>query len=226
MEDEMKAFLETPMTKDDNMLDGIDSVQDEETKGVKEEPAKEETSVPPTDKEPHSIPINALLDEREKRQAAQRELEETKKKLIEYEKSKSAEQPKLSPEQLIETRVLETKIQLSRYHAEKEYGKEIVEAAVAWFDKNPDASWKFADSASPMHDAVEYYKKAKLVEDITADPEAYIEAQVQERLKKSQASTKETQSTNKTVPPSVANKPNAGKGLKEKSGGFDSLFNK
>lgn len=229
MEDEMKDFLETPIVKNDNILDGVDSVQEEKVAEVKDDETKgeKEVSVPPTDKETHTIPINALLDEREKRQSAQRELEEARKKLEQYEKSKSVETTSMSTEQLIETRVLDTKIQLSRFHAEKDFGKETVEAAIAWFDQNPEASWKFANSASPMHDAVEYYKKAKLVEDIAKDPEAYIEAQVAERLKKVQPTqTKETQSTKQTVPPSVASKANAAKGTEQKLGGFDSLFNK
>lgn len=206
----------------DNLLDGVDTETDQ--KGVKDE------VVPPTtaDDKSHTIPVTALLDEREKRQEWQRKAEEAEKRLQQYEQKSSTPAQPMSVEEQIEARIINVKVGQSQFLAEKDFGKELIQETMEYFNEHPGESWKFKDSLSPWHDAVAYYQKQKRRMEIGDDPDAYIEAQVQARL----AAMNDPQSaktmgkpTAKSNPPPSAAKAPGTKDTKPQNG-FDSLFNR
>ena len=116
-------------------------------------------------------------------------------------------------------------MQQSKFLAEREFGAETVNEAVAYFDKNPAASQQFMNHPSPFHAAVEFYQRQKTVEEIGADPEAY-KASLREQIRAElEAELKTTvQPKPKAPPPSMASAPSSGQGGKSPGNGFDALF--
>lgn len=172
----------------------------EEPKADKgEPPAQEPVSAPPAEppKEQHVAPLTALLDEREKRQAAERELQQLREWRQQQEAAQRAQQqrapdPRQDPDgalayerAVFQAQLTNTRLQTSRFLAEKDFGADVVAEAFAFFDKNPALSHQFVDHPSPFHAAVEFYKRQKVAEEVGADPAAYrakLEAEIREKL--------------------------------------------
>lgn len=152
-----------------------------------EHPAQEPVSAPPAEpqKEQHVAPLTALLDEREKRQAAERELQELRAWRQKQEDAQRAAQvqapdPRQDPNgalayerAVFQAQLTNTRLQTSRFLAEKDFGADVVAEAFAFFDKNPALSHQFVDHPSPFHAAVEFYKRQKVAEEVGADPEGW-----------------------------------------------------
>jgi hypothetical protein len=196
-----------------------------------EETGEQEAVPPAADPEPQVAPITALLDEREKRQEAQRKAQELEARLRQIEaRQRQPAAPDLleSPEdwaaynaQTIQQQQYAQKLSQSRFFAEREYGKETVDEAYAFFDQNPHLTQQFADHPSPFHAAVDFYKKQKFLTDVGDDPEAYINRMVEERLK---TAAPVEQSKPKAPPASLSRAPSAGKETITPGNGFDALF--
>ena len=221
----------------DNTLDFLDETLTEQPEVAEEEAQAEpeaqvepegtgEPAEPPSAPEEKSrdVPFVALMDEREKRQAAQRELEEIRKKMAEYERN--AQQPKErpdffeNPEAVVQQHVTAVKLQQSKFLAEKEYGADMVAEAYAYFDQHPQESAALLNHPSPFHAAVEHYKKQKTLADMGADPDAWINAQVEARLAERLAQTP----TPKAPPPSMAKAPSTGGERISPGSAFDETF--
>lgn len=152
-----------------------------------EKPAQVALSTPPVEpaKEQHLAPLTALLDEREKRQAAEREASELRAWRQQQEAAQRAAQqrapdPRQDPDGALEyqrtvfqQQLYNAKIGQSRFLAEQQFGKDMVDEAFAFFDKNPALSHQFVDHPSPFHAAVEFYKRQKVADEVGADPAAY-----------------------------------------------------
>ena len=152
-----------------------------------------ETSAPPADDRQdkgHSVPVTALLDEREKRQRIEAEAEQAKRELAEYRRreelarQKPVEAPDILEdpagyrqhvEQVFDQRLNAQRLQMSRFMAEREFGKETVDAAFEFFNRHPRDSWALIQEPSPFHAAVDAYKRAQAVEEFGTDPNAYRE---------------------------------------------------
>lgn len=220
----------------DNTLDFLDETLTDQPEVVEEAQAEPEAQVepegtgapaePPSAPEEKSreVPFVALMDEREKRQAAQRELEEIRKKMAEYERN--AQQPKEkpdffeNPEAVVQQHITAVKLQQSKFLAEKEYGADTVAEAYAYFDQHPQESQALLAHPSPFHAAVEHYKRQKTMADMGSDPEAWINAQVEARIAERLAQTPPP----KAPPPSMAKAPSTGGERISPGSAFDETF--
>lgn len=194
-----------------------------------------EAAPPAAVEEAKHIPITALLDERDKRKAAMAEADQLRRKLAEYE-AKTAPKPDFyadpeaaltatqqAAQQAAIAAALNTKLETSRFLAEKEFGAEVVKEAYAFFDQNPHLSRDLIASPSPFHEAVKTYQRHKMMQEIGDDPASYrarIEAETRERLlAEMQAQPKPT-----APPPSMASAPGTSGAQQPPTSGFDALF--
>lgn len=207
---------------------------------VTPEPAKGELATPPVAQpKADPVPIQALLDERDRRQKYEREAAELREKLAAFETAKNSPPPDLyvDPEarlqfenQRFQQEMVNMKLGQSRFLAEREYGKEVVDAAFAYFDQHPQLSHQFLSEPSPFHAAVEFYKRQKVADEVGPDPEAYkkrlrdeLEAQIRAEMANGQQPSP-TQPAR--LPGSLAAAPAAGKTTEAPSRGnaFDAAF--
>lgn len=194
----------------------------------------------PEPQKQHDIPVTALLDEREKRQAAQRQLEEYQRRERELQAQlQKLQQPKQeAPDwyedpqaaaryqtQTIEQQFQARLMQQSKFLAEREFGQNTVNEAISYFDRNPAASQQFKDHPSPFHAAVEFYQRQKVAEEIGSDPEAYKQKLRDELRAELEAElTANPKAKPKAPPPSMASAPAAGKEAITSGSAFDQLF--
>ena len=186
----------------------------EEPKG-EEPPAPVAEAAPPAASEDHGkIPIAALLDEREKRKEREREAEELRRKLAEYE---AKQQPKpdffADPEAALtaaaraaQAAALNTKLEMSRFQAEKDYSKDEVQAAYEFFDRNPHLSGALLNHPSPFHKAVEEYRIHSQVEKLRTNPTAF-EAEIEARIREKVLAELAAQPKPTAPPPSISASP-------------------
>lgn len=157
-----------------------------------EDTGEEDAAPPAADRQDksHSVPVTALLDEREKRQRIEAEAEQAKRELAEYRRreEQARRQPPEVPdilenpdgyrqhvESMFDQRLNAQRLQMSRFMAEREYGAEEVNAAFEFFNRHPRDSWALIQEASPFHAAVEAYRRNQAVEEFGTDPNAYRE---------------------------------------------------
>ncbi|MDP5216701.1 hypothetical protein Q5Y75_05680 [Ruegeria sp. 2205SS24-7] len=200
----------------------------------------EEEAAPPVAQEekPQAIPVTALLDEREKRQLAERKAEDAGRRLAELEAKQRAEQQKAPDwdedpqaaaqfqQQTIHQQMEQQRLNQSRFFAEREFGKEAVAEAFEYFNQNPQLSHQLMSEASPFHAAVEFHQKQKFLSEVGENPEAYKE-QMREQIRQEIMAEMTTSQTPKpkAPPPSMSKAPSAGKGDTITPGNtFDGMF--
>lgn len=146
-----------------------------------EEPEKVEAKADP---EPEMVPVSVVAELR-------RELREAKRVLVQP-------QPKPAPDviedpdgyrvhmqEALSASITSSKLELSRFMAEREFGPKVVEEAYAYFDEHPEESGALLKSASPYHAAVEHFNRVKVAKEIGSDPQAYakkVEAEVRAKI--------------------------------------------
>lgn len=240
MADDKLDFLDETETTEEPVEElAVEEVAEEEP--VAEEAAEEaepetgveEPEVPPTpetEKEKHAVPVMALMDEREKRQAAERKAEETAKAMQALEQrlkqmEAPQEQPDYfeNPQQAITQQLNTVKLQQSKFLAEREFGAETVAAAYAYFDQNPQESSALLNHPSPFHAAVEVYNQKQLLAEIGSDPEAWKAKQREELMAQLTAEIK-TPVPPKAPPPSMARAPRSGGEGRAPGNAFDEVF--
>lgn len=130
-----------------------------------------------------------------------------------YENPEAALQYHVEP---IQQALLSTKLESSRFMAEREFGKEVVEAAFAYFNDHPDQSHALLNHPSPFHAAVEEYNKNRVATEIGNDPEAWIAKRESELREKIEAElvAKQAKEAAAQAAPSMANVPGTGGGPK------------
>lgn len=222
-----------------------DEARPEETPEIAEAPIVEaapepeaskgepEAAPPAAVEEARHIPITALLDEREKRQQATREAEELRRKVAEMEarlnppkKVDFFEDPESALQTVQQTAqaiALNTKLETSRFLAERDHGADAVKEAYEFFDANPHLSQQLLKSPSPFHEAVKVYQKHKMLQEIGEDPAAYrarIEAEIRERVAAEMAPPRPATSP----PPSLASATSAGPSKGPVVSGFTQMF--
>ena len=158
-----------------------------------QEQAEEPDSPPPGDDDKAITGrISALLDEREKRQAAERKAGELEKRLAEMEKPQEAPKP-IDPYEdpegfhdqqraMVEQVALSQRVQTSKMFAEQQHGSEAVAEAYAAFDAACNAdpavaalSQSIIQNPHPMGEVVKWHQRQKLLDEIGEDPAAYRE---------------------------------------------------
>lgn len=193
-------------------------------------------SAPPAepDTRQHVAPLTALLDEREKRQEAER-------KLRDYEAQHRAQKAQPAPDfatdpaaaleyqrQVFQQQLYNTRLTTSRFMAEKDFGADTVKEAFEFFDRNPALSHQFVDHPSPFHAAVEFYKRQRVAEEVGADPAAYrakLEAEIRAQVLAEMQTTQPVQPKPR-LPGSLAAAPAAGTQgePRPKGSSFDAAF--
>jgi hypothetical protein len=122
-------------------------------------PAPAPQAPPP---EPGHVPISALLDEREKRQAADRAYRELQERL-------AAQQPQEPPppEEAFEQVLYAQNLRISRRFAERQYGAELTASVHDWAVKRCDADPLFnlqmRSSDDPYEAAMQAYNREQIL---------------------------------------------------------------
>ena len=183
---------------------------------VVEEPPKTEPEIEPegetTAPEKDEWTLTAVMDEREKRQAAVKERDEWKVKfeatqtkpddvsVFEDEKGYTEQQA-----QSVDQKVAESELRISRAYAVREYGEEKVAASEKWYAdegmKSPHAIDRIHKSGLKFHEAVILMDE----EQARLDPDAYeakIEAKIRAKIEAEQSESSED--TPKSITPSLA----------------------
>lgn len=184
----------------------------------------EEQAAPPAAEEEtaKSIPISALLDERDKRQKAERDLEAMRRWRDEQaRRMQPREDINKNPHAVINREVTNVKLEQSRFLATRDFGEDVVREAFEFFNQPEYAakSHEFLAHPSPFHAAVEFVKREKFMQEVQ-DPDKWREAE-RERIR--QEILAETQNP-KAPPPSIANAPNAGGQTPAPGNAFDAMF--
>lgn len=252
MDKDAIAFLDGETVDEPEVVEeAVDTPAEPEKTEVKAEtPEPEQTGedvgeppAPEPDRQ-REIPVTALLDEREKRQEAQRKAEEYDRQLREMRaEMQRLKEPKQeapdwfeNPQEAakfhntqVEQQFQARMLQQSKFLAEREFGSETVTEAVQYFDRYPAASQQFKDHPSPFHAAVEFYQRQKVAQEIGSDPESY-KAKLREELRKeleaemTQTGAALQSSKPKAPPPSAARAPSVGGEAITPGTGFDALF--
>lgn len=184
-----------------------------------------------------TVPLEALLEEREKRQKAQREADELRQWRTQIEAEKQPkpdffDNPDAAMSQLqqqVQKEIIKSKLQTSRFHAEREYGAEEVADAYAWFDQNPEHSASLLNEPSPFHAAVEYYKRQKALQEIGNDPLAWRKQFEEDARAKVRAEIEAEYAQKAAIKPaapprSLASAPSAGGETPSPGSAFDDMF--
>jgi hypothetical protein len=242
--------MEQGMTEESDKLDFLDGTEEAPEAQVEPpaevaEPTGEQEAAPPVaaEEKPQTIPITALLDEREKRQEAVKQAEEYRKQLDYlnrqiaaarrpqqkpdfFEKPEEAVKAQVDP---ILHRMFSDKLDFSEALAEEKYGAETVETAKQAFmqamREDPGLYQKVVVTSKHPYDAVvKWHKKHSALSKIGDDPEAYIAAEIERRLQEAQQSQSSPAPVNRP-PISLAAAPAAGRGNPQAKGNaFDQAF--
>lgn len=144
--------------------------------------ATEPAPVAPPAPEPAHAPITALLDEREKRQAAERRAQEIEARLRAYEQQQQVSVPDAydDPEgfatfqqQQIEQRIYATNLQWSRRIAEVQHTPQVVAQAHEWgverCNTDPFFNQKVQSSPDPYGFVIDQWKREQLLAEVKPD---------------------------------------------------------
>lgn len=109
-----------------------------------------------------------------------------------------------------------TKLEMSRFMAEREFGKDVVQAAYDYFDQHPEESAALLESPSPFHAAVEHFNAQRVAKEIGSDPTKWIAEKEAELRAKIEAElvAKQAQAAAGRPAPSMANVTGTGGGPK------------
>lgn len=239
---EEEEVVEEPQTEEPEAVEAVEPEPEPvevEAEAEPEETGEKEPEVPPTpaQEQVQPIPVTALLDEREKRQKAERQLQAMQQQLGQLQKRQAQPAPdwELEPvqaaqhqAQTFQQQLLQQRVEQSRFMAEREFGKETVDKAVEFFNDPRYAamSHQMMNEPSPFHAAVEFAQRQMVAEQVGSDPEAYrqkVEAEVRAQIEQEMLGKAPRSAT--PPPPSMAKAPSAGKGSGVSSTNtFDDMF--
>jgi hypothetical protein len=158
------------------------------------------------------------LDEREKRQRAEAELQLIRRQMAANQPKPELPDPVTDAEGYtralagsFEQRMQSAMLNQSRALAERDpgIGKAIVDEAMSWYDTQPyEVSAQFLGHPLPFHAAVEHYKQQKATTERTSPD---YEAKLRESIKAELMAELSQQSTRPNVPRSLATASGAGR---------------
>lgn len=211
---------------------GAEQPKPQEGKGEQEPNTEtDQASAKPDEKgkgaEPGFVPIEGLLNEREKRQELERRLKEIEQ-TQQQAKTKAPDMfddPEGWQRQMEEQQrnlVLNTKLELSADYMREQLGEQFDEVAKWWasyVEKNPHELQRGIQQPNPWRYAHQQFRKHKVMEEVGDDPAAYRErlrAEIRAEIEAEQAQAVEqtaqapaSQTPKRQPPPSLANKPSA-----------------
>ncbi len=117
---------------------------------------------------------------------------------------------------LVQNVATSQKLELSRFMAEREFGKEQVDAMFQYFSEHPEQSQQLLSSPSPFHAGMEIFNKQRIAAEIGSDPDAYkakIEAEIRQKLEAEMVAKQARDKVGKFAP-SLANVTGTGGGPK------------
>lgn len=208
------------------------------------EAAEVEAGAPPApEPEPTRVPITAMLDEREKRQAAERELQQLRQWREQMEAQARAAQQKTpdiyeDPEGFVrqtqasvQQALWNERLNMSEALARDKFGDETVESARDAFMRaaqaNPAIYAEMRQHPNPYSYVVNWHKRQSILSEIGEDPDKWKQSQLealkeqvrQELLSQAQPSPKPN-----APPPSLSKAPARGTDAINPGNAFDSLF--
>lgn len=230
----------------DDALSFLDDQPQPEPVAVEPAPAPEPeiegepTAAPPAAPEaPSAVPLSALLDEREKRQQATRELEELKRWKAEQE-AKSRPQPKpidliedpegfaRQQQQMLQTAILQDRYERSMDSAVEKHGQATVNAVVQFFNDPAHApkTHEFIRHPDPFKVAFRYYQEQKELEEVRGAGgisalREKLAAEIREQLL---AEAQPSAPKPATPPPSLSSASSSGAAKAPPINGFDVAF--
>lgn len=207
---------------------------------VIEESKGEPVAAPPAASEEHkSIPVTALLDERDKRKEAQRRAEELERRLAQLEQ---AQQPKPDflddPEaalrhqqESVRFQIWNERLNMSEMLARQAYGDDLVAQAQEAFGAaardNPALQMELQRQRNPYDFVVKWHKRNSFISEVGDDPETWKNAQ-REALKAeilAELQAQQPVQQQPRIPGSLASAPAAGKSDPQSRGSaFDAAF--
>lgn len=144
-----------------------------------EPPAAPQTPAPAHATEDGRIPIAAMLDERDKRQALERQLKE----LQDRDAARQAQQPPaepLEPAQELERALYAQNLRVSRKFAERQYGADTIATLHDWAtkrcDDDPVFNHQMMTSEDPYEAAYQAYNREQIVAKVSPERLAAFEA--------------------------------------------------
>ncbi|HEY1562117.1 MAG TPA: hypothetical protein VGF71_14725 [Caulobacteraceae bacterium] len=158
-----------------------------ETPALRENPEASEAPrapLPPSGRTPPAsqgesgqVPISALLDEREQRQTAQKELKALQERLAQERADWQAKNPPTEAE-VLEAQRYADNLRFSRRFAEKEYGKDFVQKAHDWAfakcETDPLFNEQMKTSDDPYEAAAQAFNREEILRQVSlADLEAF-----------------------------------------------------
>jgi hypothetical protein len=204
------------------------------------------SAAPPaaTDDRDQRIPITALLDEREKRQAAERRAQEIERRIAEIEAQRQQPAPDFfdNPEAAfaaerarVEFAMWNERANMSEMLARNKHGDETVERATQAFveaaQANPALAVEMRRQRDPYGYVIGWHRKHDAMQKIGDDPDAWITAQVEarlaERLAQAQAPIAQpapVQAKPNPPPRSIASAQGMSAAQKPTGSAFDELF--
>lgn len=230
------GFLEDEPTPADEV---VQPVEPEVNTSVEPEGKGEPTAAPPAaaQEEPKFAPITALLDERDKRQAAQRENEDLRKQLAAFHAQQQRRQPPSfdeNPEQRLEyeqaqiqNSLWNERLNMSEQMAVGQFGGDAVDAAKQAFataaQNNPALVMEIRRQANPYGFVMQWHQREKMLSDIGTDPEAYRQRIISEYMA-TLAPPPVQAPPAKPLPPAAAKAPSAGGQANPKGTAFDEMM--
>lgn len=208
----------------EQIVDGVEPEQETPEAEVAQEPEqvaepeaepKAET-VEPEQKPEQTVPLAALLEVRQELQAL---------------KSLAAPKPTPVPapdvfedpqgyskhmQTELRNATTQTKLEMSRFIAEREFGSDQVDSMMEYFNQHPEQSQAFLSAPSPFHAAMEHYNSQRVAQEIGNDPAKYREGLKAELMAeiKAELVAKQARDTAGKFAPSMANVTGTGGGPK------------
>lgn len=210
----------------EQILDGVESETAEapaEPEAVQEEEVAAETPEPEKAEEPQTVPVAVV-------QELRRELRELKAQRQQPEQPapdmfENPDGYRDYMQNAVRSAQTGTKLEMSRFMAEREFGKETVDAAFEYFNQHPEQSGALLQHASPFHAAVEHFNKHRIAQEIGSDPEAYrakVESELRAKIE-AELVAKQARDAAGKYAPSMANVTGTGGGPKTNWTGPTSL---
>lgn len=239
MSTDLDKDLYDDLTADDALEQEPEQKEPEEQ--VEEEGVKEETATPPVDaqepvaKDERFIPINALLDEREKRQRLEAELAEYKAKAQPAKEDTTEDDLFSNPAEVlraIEQRAIATATARTINMMEAQFVRQVPDAPekFAAFKEaamnNPVLLAQFNQSGDPVQFAYETGKKILNINSMPTDMASYekeLRAKIEAELA-AKYSQKPASKMPASIPTTLSDVPNTKPGKDDGDFDFDSLF--
>lgn len=233
-EDTVEAPSEQPEEAESASPEPLDAAPEPDASDA----GKGEPAAPPaaSEERQQSIPITALLDERDKRKRLEQEATTLRARLQEIE-ARNAPKPDfyddpqaalMHQQQHFQQLLAADRVQRSHFMAVQEHGPEFVQEVIDFFNdpKHMPKSHEFLGHPFPMQEAIRYYRQQRAVAEIGEDPAAYRERIRQELLAEMQQAPAGIAPTKPQTPPrSMATAPASGATTSRAAGSaFDAVF--